>query len=1169
MGSLRKFLSNHGPLNENLTRRYTRQLLEGVKYLHSRNIVHRDIKGDNVLRDSKGNIKIADFGTSKHLQTIHFSEAKANTFTGTWHWMAPEVFKCQPINTKSDIWSVGCTVFEMLTGKPPFYELSQYQLMCLITNDNHLDIQLPPHCSTAAHDFVASCLRKDVSSRPSAVELLCHEFVTSAAPKRVATEPADIRPQAASTIDSGKGAVTDAVLTDIKRTVCRIRSPLMVATGFIAYVKGKEGFNLALVTNNHVIRTADEAMASRITFENVFPDHKVTLKGFQIFLKEKNAFRCSRETELDYTIIEIDETKMKDPETGKRLDIEPIYLMYPADIRTDDQIYVIQHPRGGKLTFSPSQCTVIEPLLLYECTTDMGSSGSPVLKEVDGDLKIVALHRGGEYKQWNSDRYNCGTLIQEIVNHLNGKLRLRFPQRPMTSHHGMSSQYTQPTLRTPQDGIPQQPSSAFGREPHLIYQPSSTIGGGMGRVYDENVLESNVSSVSQDYRTAMFNARPPSLDPSPNYHDFGHGAPFHRHTTSLHQIPQRPMTIHHGMSSQYTQPTLRTPQDGILQQPSSAFGGEPHPIYQPSSTIGGGMGRVYDENVLESNVSSVAKEPADNRPQFALPIDRGKGAVSDAEFTDIKKTVCHIHAPQMVATGFIAYVRNKEGFNMALVTNNHVIKTAEDAMTSQIAFENVSPDRKVTLKGFQIFLKEKVAFRCSHETELDYTIIEIDETKMKDPETGKPLDIEPIHFMYPADIRTNDQIYVIQHPCGGKLTFTPSQCTVIEPLLLYECTTDMGSSGSPVLKEVDGDLKIVALHHGGEYKQWNSDGYNCGTLIQEILNHLNGQQCLRFPQRPMTSHHGMSSQYTQPTLRTPQDGIPQQPSSAFGREPHLIYQPSSTIGGRMGRVYDVNMLESNVSNISQEPADIQPQAALPIDSGKGAVTDAVLTDIERTVCRIHAPQMVATGFIAIVKSKEGLNMALVTNNHVLRTADDAMASRIAFENVFPDRKVTFKGFHIFFKEKDAFRCSRETELDYTIIEIDETKMKDPETGKRLDIEPIYLMYPADIRTDDQIYVIQHPRGDKLTFSPSQCTVIEPLLLYECTTDMGSSGSPVLKEVDGDLKIVALHHGGEYKQWNSTGYNRGTLIQEIVNHLNGQQCLGLPTRDQVQQALRRR
>ena len=50
---------------------------------------------------------------------------------------------------------------------------------------------------------------------------------------------------------------------------------------------------------------------------------------------------------------------MKDPETGKRLDIEPIYLMYLADIRTDDQVYVIQHPRGGKLAFSSSQCTVV------------------------------------------------------------------------------------------------------------------------------------------------------------------------------------------------------------------------------------------------------------------------------------------------------------------------------------------------------------------------------------------------------------------------------------------------------------------------------------------------------------------------------------------------------------------------------------------------------------------------------------------------------------------------------------------------------------------------------------------------------------------------------------------------------------------------------------------
>ena len=63
----------------------------------------------------------------------------------------------------------------------------------------------------------------------------------------------------------------------------------------------------------------------------------------------------------------------------------------------------------------------------------------------------------------------------------------------------------------------------------------------------------------------------------------------------------------------------------------------------------------------------------------------------------------------------------------------------------------------------------------------------------------------------------------------------------VDPLLLYQCTTDLGSSGSPVLKEVDGELKVVALHRGGREANVNWLGYNCGTLMREILNHLNGR----------------------------------------------------------------------------------------------------------------------------------------------------------------------------------------------------------------------------------------------------------------------------------------------------------------------------------------
>ena len=62
----------------------------------------------------------------------------------------------------------------------------------------------------------------------------------------------------------------------------------------------------------------------------------------------------------------------------------------------------------------------------------------------------------------------------------------------------------------------------------------------------------------------------------------------------------------------------------------------------------------------------------------------------------------------------------------------------------------------------------------------------------------------------------------------------------IDPLLLYQCTTDYGSSGSPVFKEVDGELKVVALHRGGQETGDKWLGYNCGTLIKEILNHLHG-----------------------------------------------------------------------------------------------------------------------------------------------------------------------------------------------------------------------------------------------------------------------------------------------------------------------------------------
>ncbi|KAK7940587.1 hypothetical protein WMY93_003913 [Mugilogobius chulae] len=173
-GSVKDQLKAYGALTENVTRKYTRQILEGVSYLHSNMIVHRDIKGANILRDSVGNVKLGDFGASKRLQTICMSGTGIRSVTGTPYWMSPEVISGEGYGRKADVWSLGCTVVEMLTEKPPWAEYEAMAAIFKIATQPTKPL-LPPHCSEQARNFI-HCIFVEAKQRPSAEELLRHPF---------------------------------------------------------------------------------------------------------------------------------------------------------------------------------------------------------------------------------------------------------------------------------------------------------------------------------------------------------------------------------------------------------------------------------------------------------------------------------------------------------------------------------------------------------------------------------------------------------------------------------------------------------------------------------------------------------------------------------------------------------------------------------------------------------------------------------------------------------------------------------------------------------------------------------------------------------------------------------------------------------------------------------
>lgn len=175
--SLAEHLSQYSAFPETLVAEISRQVLCGLEYLHANGVTHRDLKPANILVDNSAAVKICDFGVSRseNVQTINPGQQH---MVGTPWYIAPEMVEYRPYTTSVDIWSLGCTVLELATGRRPYHELSAMQVLFRMVEDRRPPI--PQHLSRECQDFLMACWIWQPDERPSASSLLKHPFILMA-----------------------------------------------------------------------------------------------------------------------------------------------------------------------------------------------------------------------------------------------------------------------------------------------------------------------------------------------------------------------------------------------------------------------------------------------------------------------------------------------------------------------------------------------------------------------------------------------------------------------------------------------------------------------------------------------------------------------------------------------------------------------------------------------------------------------------------------------------------------------------------------------------------------------------------------------------------------------------------------------------------------------------
>ncbi|KAJ2009296.1 Protein kinase of the Mitotic Exit Network, partial [Coemansia sp. S85] len=208
-GSLQNILRKFSKFPENLVGVYVAQILDGLSYLHSNAILHRDIKPGNILLVKEGVVKLADFGVARIQNGL-------DTVVGSPYWIAPEVLQLKGATSASDIWSLGCTIVQLVDGKAPYQDLPPMAAMFRIGQDEHPPF--PSNISPQLRDFLSRCLVHVPSARASADELRQHEWIRACLREREREgQPQDTYERDIRTVAQWNQVLQNSSPRDVKR----------------------------------------------------------------------------------------------------------------------------------------------------------------------------------------------------------------------------------------------------------------------------------------------------------------------------------------------------------------------------------------------------------------------------------------------------------------------------------------------------------------------------------------------------------------------------------------------------------------------------------------------------------------------------------------------------------------------------------------------------------------------------------------------------------------------------------------------------------------------------------------------------------------------------------------------------------------------------------------